>query len=284
MIVAGQNIFSQKRVPEQKSFDYLGQAPPGDSAEIFAPGIISDTATKESALAISPDGHEVFFVRGEWPYTKIMYTAKSGNEWSIPDTAVFSNDCWATEPAFSTDGRYLYYSTSKGKSDIKYYHLWRVEKIKGEWSHPESLFNIGEDSIWEFHPAIDKDGLLYFCYWDVNNWTGDIYVSHCLSDKCSEPAKMGAPINTEYSDVDPFVDKDGSYMIFASNRPGGYGGHDQYVSYKNSDGTWTVTDNLGPKFNTHEDNFDMDVSPDGSYIFLYLNGDIYWMQSRNLYD
>jgi Tol biopolymer transport system component len=281
IIIISQNIFPQKPVPEQKSFDYFGQIPPGDSAKIFAHGIISDTATKESALAISPNGNDVFFVRGEWPYTKIMHMVKSGSEWSLPDTAVFSKDCWATEPAFSPGGQYLYYSTSKGKSDIKYYSLWRVKKIKHGWSQPESLFDIGGDSIWEFHPSITKDGLLYFCYWNVKNWTGDIFVSLCLADKCSEPMKIDATINTDYSDVDPFIDKDGSFMIFASNRPGGYGGHDQYISFKNNDGTWTVLKNLGTKFNTREDNYDMDISPDGKYIFLYLNGDIYWMQSRN---
>jgi len=130
IIINNQNIFPQKLIPEQKAFDYFEQMPPGDSAKIFAPGIISDTATKESALAISPNGDEVFFVRGEWPYTKIMYMAKSENRWSLPDTAIFSKDCWATEPAFSPNGQYLYYSTSKGKSDIKYYNLWRVKKNK----------------------------------------------------------------------------------------------------------------------------------------------------------
>ena len=98
-----------------------------------------------------------------------------------------------------------------------------------------------------------------------------------MADKCSEPMKIGAPINTDYSDIDPFIDKDGSYIIFASNRPGGYGGHDQYISCKNDNGTWTVLKNIGTKFNTREDNYDMDISPDGKYIFLYLNNDIYWM-------
>jgi len=270
IIIINQNIFSQKPAPEQKSFDYFGQIPPGDSVKIFAPGIISDTATKEGALAISPNGDEVFFVRGEWPYTKIMYMAKSGNEWALPDTAIFSKDCWATEPAFSPDGQYLYFSTSKGKSDIKYYNLWRVKKIRDRWSQPESLFDVGGDTIWEFHPTITNDGLLYFCYWDVKNQTGDIYVSRCPANECTDPINIGVPINTGYSDVDPFIDRDGTYMIFASNRAGGYGGHDQYISFKNNDGTWTSLKNLGTKFNTQHDDYDMDISPDDKYIFMAL--------------
>lgn len=276
ILIISQNLFSQN------SLDCFGQIPPGDSVRIFASGIISKTETKESALAISPGNDEIFFVRGEWPNTKIMYMSKSENTWSLPDTAAFSKDCWATEPAFSPDGRYLYFSTSKGKSDIKYYNLWRIEKFKDGWSQPESLFDLGGDSIWEFHPSVTEDGLLCFCYWDVKKTSGDIYISRCSANKCSEPKNPGLPINNEYSDADPFISKDGSYIIYSSDRPGGYGGHDQYVSFKNNDETWTIPKNLGPKFNNREDNYDMDVSPDGKYIFLYLNGDIYWMLSSNL--
>lgn len=210
-----------------------------------------------------------------------MHLVKSDTTWSLPDTAVFSKDCWATEPAFSPDGQFLYYSTSKGRSDIKDYSLWRAKKTKKGWSKPECLFNLGGDSIWEFHPSVTKDGLLYFCYWDAKKSSGDIYVSKCSANNCSEPKKIGAPINTDYSDVDLFIDPDGSYMIFASDRPGGYGGHDQYISFKNNNGTWTVPKNLGTKFNNRGDNYDMDIPPYGRYIFLYLNDDIYWIQSRN---
>ncbi len=34
---------------------------------------------------------------------------------------------------------------------------------------------------------------------------------------------------------------------------------------------------LGPELNTKDGDSDMDVSPDGKYIFGYLNGNIYWM-------
>ena len=70
-------------------------------------------------------------------------------------------------------------------------------------------------------------------------------------------------------------------MIFASNRTGGYGGHDQYISFSDKNRTWTTPENLGPTFNTPKDNYDMDISPDGKYIFFYLNDDIYWMQNKS---
>lgn len=277
-----QSTFPQKSVSEKKPFDYFGQIPPKDTAQLFAPGIISDTAKKACDIAISPNGDELFFAIGVWPYAKIMYMKKNGAKWSLPDTAAFSKDCWATEPAFSPDGQYLFFSTSKGKKDIKYYSLWRMKKINDLWSQPEILFDIGADSVWEFHPTIISDGSIYFCYWDAKNQTGDIYVSHYVSNRYSDPIKIGNPISSDYSDVDPFVSPDESYMIFASNRPGGYGDHDQYISFKDKDGTWSNLKNLGTKFNTKESDYDMDISPDGKYIFVYLKSSIYWMPIGDL--
>jgi Tol biopolymer transport system component len=271
-----QSMFPQEFISKKKPFDYFKQIPPKDTARLFAPGIISDTVKKAWAFAISPNGDEVFFSRAVWPNTKIMYMRNIENKWSLPDTASFSKDCWATEPSFSPDGQYLYFSTSKGKNDIKYYCLWRTKKIKDGWSRPESLFDIGGDSIWEFHPTISSDGSLYFCYWDSQNQTGDIYMSRCTAIKCSDPIRIGYPISNDYSDINPFVSPDGGYMIIASNRPDGYGDYDRYISFRNNNGTWTSLRNLGPKFNTRASDSDIDISPDGKFMFVYVNGNIYW--------
>ncbi len=281
-VAACNNNPPRQIIDSQGSFDYLGQAPPGDSAIVFAPGIICDTSTRESALAISPNGDELFFVRGIWPDTKILHMERSGNKWSSPDTAFFCKDSWAAEPAFSPDGRYLYYSSSKGKTDINFYSLWRIGKTADGWSETESLFDVGGDTIWEFHPTIAEDGSLYFCYWDVDKRSGDIYMSQCKDGNCSDPIRMDFPVNSDSSDVDSFIWKDGSYMIFTTNRSGGYGGYDQYITYKNNDGTWTSLKNLGEKFNTPRDDYDLDITPDGRYILLYLNDDIYWKKNSGL--
>lgn len=278
LIISIQSSFSQR---PDKSFDYFGQVTPVDSAELFAPGLISDTAKKARALAISPVGDEVFFSTGVWPRSKIMYMKKNGGKWSSPDTASFSGSCWATEPAFSPDGRYLYFSSSRGKPDISYYSLWRVKKSGDGWSEPVNIFDIGGDTIWEFHPGITNDGSLYFCYWDSKKSTGDIFMSECNDEGCSDPLRIGSPVSTGYNDADPFISPDESFMIFSSDRPGGYGGLDQYTSFRNNDGTWTDLKNTGPEFNTEGDDYDMDITPDGKYILLYVKNNVYWLPADN---
>lgn len=60
--------------------DYLGQIPPGDTAVIFAPGIISIENSREHCLAVSPIGDEMFFASGRWPVGKIMHVKKLDNK------------------------------------------------------------------------------------------------------------------------------------------------------------------------------------------------------------
>ena len=281
-VVACHNNISEKKTDSSGAFDYLGQNPPGDSAIVFAPGIISDTGTRESALAISPKGDELFFAKGVWPETKIMHMVKSEGNWSMPDTAFFCSNSWATEPAFSPDGQYLYFSSSKGESDIKFYSLWRMVKERSGWSEPEKLFSNNSDSIWEFHPAVADNGILYFCYWNVKKQSGDIYMSQCSDSRCSDPVRLDFPVSSDSSDVDPFVWKDGSYLIFSTNRAGGNGGLDQYITFKNNDGSWSPLENLGMQFNSAEDDYDLDITPDGSFCIIYQNNDIYWMRNSRV--
>lgn len=266
-------------------FDYLGQTPPGNTQVVFAPGIVSLAGSIEKSIAISPRGDEIFFMRGRgWPHSKIMHMVKRGGKWSMPDTAFFSKDCWATEPAFSSDGQYLYFSTSKGKSDIRFYDLWRVKKNKDGWSEPESIIDIIGDDIMEFHPSIINDGSVYFCYWDYAKQMGDIYFCKNNAGILIAPEKVGAPISTEYNDTDPFVETAGSYMIFKSNRPGGYGDNDLYISFKQTNGNWGNPINMSSLINTPNNDNPVDISPDGKYLFLYLNGDIYWVSTKIIGD
>ena len=59
-------------------------------------------------------------------------------------------------------------------------------------------------------------------------------------------------LSSDYDDKCPYIVRD--YMVFASNRPGGYGGYDLYYS-KYKDGEWQPPTNFGSKINTEYDEF-----------------------------
>lgn len=92
--------------------------------------------------------------------------------------------------------------------------------------------------------------------------------------KYSPPENIGNhenAINTDYHEVDPFIAPDESYLIFTSNRPGGFGDADLYICYRKPDGAWTKAINMGPSINTEAVEFCPSVTPDGKYLFFSSN-------------
>lgn len=263
-LFAATALFAQ----EGAMYDFFSDEP-SDTAVVFAPGVVSKSNELESDLVISPLGNELFYVVGEWPRTKIMHSEKIGQRWTQPDTAAFSKGCFTTEPTFSADGQWIYYSSSKGKANVLDYNLWRVRKSADGWTNAESVLNIGADSIWEFHPTMTRNKELYFCLWNSKTKKGEIYKAQCSPKGCTDAEKVDLHISTDYGISDPYIDFDGSYMIYSTNMPGGLGDFDQYISYRLPDGGWSAPKDIGAPYNTTGSDFDMDISPDGKYIISY---------------
>jgi Tol biopolymer transport system component len=80
---------------------------------------------------------------------------------------------------------------------------------------------------------------------------------------------LGEMINGRGSEVDPFIAADGTFLIFASDRPGGTGRQDLYVS-RSKDGQWGPPRSLGPLVNSEASEVCPCVSPDGRY-FIYTS-------------
>lgn len=103
-------------------------------------------------------------------------------------------------------------------------------------------------------------------------------------NRYSKVENLSEPINTVHHEVDPYIAPDESYIIFCSNRPGGFGKEDMYVSYKKDDGSWTAPVNMGDKVNSPFQEYIPYVTPDGKYFFFTSDKsgsrDIYWMDSE----
>jgi hypothetical protein len=93
----------------QPGFEYFGQTPPGSSALLFAPGIISLDDRNESMITFSPDGRECYFTKHskEWNQCQIYRSVYTDTGWSTPDKAPFSAD-YSMCPSFSADGKQLF--------------------------------------------------------------------------------------------------------------------------------------------------------------------------------
>ena len=74
-------------------------------------------------------------------------------------------------------------------------------------------------------------------------------------------------------------------MIWDSDRAGGHGATDLYISFRMPDGTWGLPVNMGDKINTASSEMFASVSPDSKTLFFcrYENfdkGDIYWVDAK----
>ena len=72
-------------------------------------------------------------------------------------------------------------------------------------------------------------------------------IAHALSPLVKN---LGPTVNGKNVDFAPVVSPDGNYLFFASDREGGQGGQDIWVSGKNDQGEWDRPVNLGPPVNT----------------------------------
>jgi len=83
--------------------------------------------------------------------------------------------------------------------------------------------------------------------------TLQIFYSKIEGDTAWSTPVSAFPFNSiEYSVLHPCITKDGKRIFFSSNMPGGFGGTDLYVVYKQKDGSWSTPFNLGPDVNTVE--------------------------------
>ncbi len=78
---------------------------------------------------------------------------------------------------------------------------------------------------------------------------------------------------------DAYVSPDEEFMIFRSNRPGGFGGSDLYITFRTDQNAWSNPVNLGSQINSPSDELGGDVTPDGNYLTFGRDGDIYWVST-----
>ncbi|RZM29677.1 MAG: hypothetical protein EOO88_04005 [Pedobacter sp.] len=106
-------------------------------------------------------------------------------------------------------------------------------------------------------PAIHPNGrLMYVTRWSKG--TRNIYEVTATGDDKNKvwSTSQGLVTNINvngYNSMQPFISKDGKYLVFSSDRPGGQGKYDLWYCQIRKDGTLGLATNLGPKINTKED-------------------------------
>jgi outer membrane protein OmpA-like peptidoglycan-associated protein/tetratricopeptide (TPR) repeat protein len=124
-------------------------------------------------------------------------------------------------------------------------------------------------------PSLSSDlNTLYYAaeYNDIGYGRYDIYKVSKIDSGWSAPLNLGRNINSDFWESAPSISPDGQALFFSSNKPGGMGGIDIYVSYKNKNGVWGKAFNLGPNINTTGDDQTPFIHADNRTLYFASNG------------
>jgi hypothetical protein len=157
----------------------------------------------------------------------------------------FSQGSINENPAVSFDGNTIVYTERRGVNNAI---MWS-RKTDGKWQMPVEInvqLKCGEDCS---SSSLNYDGTLLFLY-KTDNYDGNIFTSEFINGAWTPIKKLNRNINTKYYESHASVSADGKKLYFTSNREGGSGGLDIYVSEKDATGDWGPATNLGNTINT----------------------------------
>ncbi|EPG65388.1 OmpA family protein [Leptospira wolffii serovar Khorat str. Khorat-H2] len=211
-------------------------------------------------------------------------------------------------PVISPDGKYIVFQSNRpggeGEMDLWLSENANYKKRDGEadWRKPVNL----NQGIWEKNkkelPAGEKKAELFntdkfdggvsirfdevgspkeIFFTSVKNEKSNragldaLNIYYTSRDEKTKLWKDPVPvpeINSNFNEKMPAISPDGKYLVFASDRPGGFGEYDLWVSYRNlSTGAWSNPINLGAEVNSKASEILPYIHPDGEQLYFSTN-------------
>jgi outer membrane protein OmpA-like peptidoglycan-associated protein/tetratricopeptide (TPR) repeat protein len=175
-------------------------------------------------------------------------------------------------PTISLDGNHLMFTRRVNGMNEDFYES---DRLANGWTKAKPLGGNINSSFNEGALNISQDGQwLIFTGCNFPNGFGscDLFISYQTSDGWSAPENLGANFNTEFFESAPSLSPDKRDLYFTSDRPGGYGGNDIYVSHRNENGHWSPPENMGPTINTSGDESWPFIHADNSTLYFTSSG------------
>jgi outer membrane protein OmpA-like peptidoglycan-associated protein len=163
-------------------------------------------------------------------------------------------------PLLSADGTTLIFTSNRSsdnekiKNQTNFEDIYITHKVEGQWIEPQKISPNITNKYNDAAASLSHDGKLLFLYYEEGG--GDIYVSKVENGEWTVPVPLNKNINSPHSwETSACISADGKKLFFTSNRPGGQGELDIWMSELDAKGEWDKAVNLGPTINTdgHED-------------------------------
>jgi outer membrane protein OmpA-like peptidoglycan-associated protein/tetratricopeptide (TPR) repeat protein len=171
-------------------------------------------------------------------------------------------------PSLTADGRFLVYTS---RTDGKREDIFFSERRDTGWTTGvplESLNSPFNDSS----PAIAANGKAMAFARDNRDGNFDLFFAEKIRGQWQEPKRIPAPVSTAHWESQPSLSADGQTLYFVSDRPGGKGKLDLWVSHRQEDGSWGQVANLGSRINTSYNEQAPFIHPDGQTLYFMSKG------------
>ncbi len=179
-------------------------------------------------------------------------------------------------PVLTADEQAIIYTTRDGVTihddeDI----VISFKDDEGNWQKPLSISPNINSQFNEGTCTISADGrTLIFTNCEGRQGFGscDLYFSQKTGEEWSVPENLGPNINSRAWESQPSLSADGRKLFFISDRAGGMGKRDIWMSVKDKNNEWTRAVNLGSVINTEEDEVSPFIHVNGTTLFFASNG------------
>ncbi|MBX2929842.1 MAG: PD40 domain-containing protein [Saprospiraceae bacterium] len=174
-------------------------------------------------------------------------------------------------PSLTADGGMLVFTRIVDRQEDFYYSLRLPD---GEWAKAQPVegintpFNEGAQSI-----SADGRTLVFnACNTPDGLGSCDLYISYLKNGRWSRPQNLGEPVNTKWLERQPNLSADGKVIVFSSDRPGGHGGRDLWLTRLQPDDRWSTPVNLGSVINTAGNEDCPFFHADGQTLYFMSDG------------
>ena len=180
-------------------------------------------------------------------------------------------------PLISQDGKTLVFTSDRSvdgyqiKSGTNAGDVYITEKRGSSWAPARKIGDRINVKLHESATAMSADSKTLLLFYEEGN--GDIYLSTREDNGWSQPAALNKFINhPQYRESFACLSADGNRLYFSSNRPGGKGGFDIYVSEMGANGQWGRPSNLGSAINTRGDEESPFITANGDALYFSSDG------------
>ena len=256
-----------KNKPENVTINNLGPEINGKDGDYF-PSITADESTllftSRRPGSLGGLGNDGKYDEDIWCSVK-----KTDGTWDAPKNFgpvvnIKNNNGVAS---FTGDGQYVVCVRCNESDGMGSCDLYGTTLIGNTWGVPKNLGTKVNSKEWDSQVSISADGktLIWSSLKEGGYGEEDLWISTKNSnEEWSTPKNLGSTINTNGSEISPFLHPDGKTLFFSSNNhPPRIGGYDLYKTTLQANGSWSTPTNLGYPINSESNDKYFILTPSG---------------------